>query len=281
MAHLKRSIVEVKAENNCLAHALITAIARVTNDPNYNSYRKGNKILPAVDRLLETTGIDLKDGGGIPELTRFQEHFKEYRIVVYGGFNCEDIVFDGQVESEKRPNLLFDDVTCHYHGITNVTGAMAKRYVCKGCGKGCDYRDDVKHKCDQECSDCMSISQCAFADDDRRILCESCNRTFRSQTCFDRHKTNNLRGKKKTVCERKRNCPECGLFLSRKQHECFKTYCKNCNANKEVGHLCCMKPLQNELPRSDDVLFVFYDFETTQDTKFVDMATLHVPNLVC
>jgi hypothetical protein len=37
MAHLKRSISEVKAETNCLAHALIIAIARVTNDPNYNS----------------------------------------------------------------------------------------------------------------------------------------------------------------------------------------------------------------------------------------------------
>ena len=32
MAHLKRSIVEVKAEENCLAHALIIAIARVDND---------------------------------------------------------------------------------------------------------------------------------------------------------------------------------------------------------------------------------------------------------
>jgi hypothetical protein len=28
MAHLKRSIVEVRAEENCLAHALIIAIAR-------------------------------------------------------------------------------------------------------------------------------------------------------------------------------------------------------------------------------------------------------------
>ena len=38
MAHLKRSIIEVKAETNCLAHALI--IARITYDPNYTSYRK-------------------------------------------------------------------------------------------------------------------------------------------------------------------------------------------------------------------------------------------------
>jgi hypothetical protein len=203
MAHFKRSIVEVKAENNCLAHALIIAIAKVTKDPNYKAHIQGRKIHPAVEQLLKTTGIDLKDGGGIPELVRFQEHLKEYRIVVYGGVNCEDIVFDGRVESEKRLNLLFDDVTCHYHVITNVTAAMSRRHVCKGCGRGYDKGGDMTHKCDQACSDCMSIPPCVFADDGR-IPCESCNRTFRSQTCFDRHKTNKLRGKK-TVCEQKRN----------------------------------------------------------------------------
>jgi len=49
MAHLKRSIIEVKAEQNCLAHALIIAIAKLNNDSNYISYRKGNKIRPKVD----------------------------------------------------------------------------------------------------------------------------------------------------------------------------------------------------------------------------------------
>ena len=90
MVRLKKSIVEVKAKNNCLAHALVITKARLDNDPNYESYRHGYKICPIVDRLLETTGIDLSTGGGIPELMRFQEHFKEYRIVVFGGLNCED-----------------------------------------------------------------------------------------------------------------------------------------------------------------------------------------------
>jgi hypothetical protein len=40
MAHLKRSIVKVRAEENCLAHALVIAVAKVTNDPDYQSYRK-------------------------------------------------------------------------------------------------------------------------------------------------------------------------------------------------------------------------------------------------
>jgi hypothetical protein len=50
MAHLKSSVVTVNAETNCLAQALIIAIARVDNDPNYNSYRKGRKIRTEVNR---------------------------------------------------------------------------------------------------------------------------------------------------------------------------------------------------------------------------------------
>jgi len=39
MAHLKKSIVEVKTGDNCLAHALEIAVAKVENDPNYKAYR--------------------------------------------------------------------------------------------------------------------------------------------------------------------------------------------------------------------------------------------------
>jgi len=91
MVNLKRSIVQVKAKNNCLAHAVVIAKAKVDGDPNYNSYRHGCKIRPIVDRLLETLGIYLSLVGGVLELMRFQEYFKVYTIVVFGGLNCEDI----------------------------------------------------------------------------------------------------------------------------------------------------------------------------------------------
>jgi hypothetical protein len=86
MAHLKRNIVQVKAETNCLAQARLVAKARVDNDPNYDAYRKGRKIRPAVQQVLETIGIRLDNGGGgIPELAKFQEHFNGHKIVVYTG----------------------------------------------------------------------------------------------------------------------------------------------------------------------------------------------------
>jgi len=40
-----------------------------------------------------------------------------------------------------------------------------------------------------------------------------------------------------------------------------------------------MRPLKYVLPAGDRVLYVFYDIETTQDTRYSETATLHIPNL--
>jgi len=73
----------------------------------------------------------------------------------------------------------------------------------------------------------------------------------------------------------------CNVGVARKNYECFKPFCPHCNKNMEINHLCYMQPLKNELPSADNVLFVFYDFETTQDTKISETARVHVPILVC
>jgi hypothetical protein len=43
----------VKAKENCLAHALVIAMAKVKNDLDYKAYRQGRKILPKVRELLQ------------------------------------------------------------------------------------------------------------------------------------------------------------------------------------------------------------------------------------
>jgi len=175
----------------------------------------------------------------------------------------------------KRINLVYDDVRRHFHVINSLTGAMAKKYICRGCNKGCEGR--VTHRCGQTCSDCKSVPPCTFSEE--RVPCESCNRNFRSRSYFEKHKTNKLEGKN-TVCEKGRNCPVCKACVTRKNQECFKPYCSKCNKNMEINHLCYMQPLKNELLSADDVLFLFYDFETTQDKKISETARVHVPILV-
>ena len=74
----------------------------------------------------------MENGGGIREIQQLQDHFTEYKIVVYGGLNCSDILFEGRVASEKRVNLLYDEVNRHFHVITNLTGAMSNQFICEG-----------------------------------------------------------------------------------------------------------------------------------------------------
>ena len=42
-----------------------------------------------------------------------------------------------------------------------------------------------------------------------------------------------------------------------------------------------MRPLQNILLAGNRVLHLSYDFVTTQNTRYSDVAKLQVPNLVC
>jgi len=70
--------------------------------------------------------------------------------------------------------------------------------------------------------------------------------------------------------------------VTRENHECNKRYCENCCQNTEAGHLCYMRSLKDALPSDGDkVLYVLYDFETTQITRYSDKGTIHTRNLVC
>jgi len=72
VAHLKRSVVGVKAEDTFLSHALIIPVAKLDIDPNYKSYRDGREIRLVVRKLFDTIGIDLPRVGGFPNSTNFK-----------------------------------------------------------------------------------------------------------------------------------------------------------------------------------------------------------------
>ena len=62
----------MKTEKNCLAHAVVIAVAKVTNDPDYNVYGIGiKKTYHKIHELLQVTVVHLSRGGGIPELAAF------------------------------------------------------------------------------------------------------------------------------------------------------------------------------------------------------------------
>ena len=101
LSSVKRSIV-VKAAFLCLAHSLIVAMARANGDPMYKSYRDGKCMSNPVEDLLNASGVDLSNGGGLDELGQFQEYLSDYKIVVYDGLNPDRLIFSGNSLSDKK-----------------------------------------------------------------------------------------------------------------------------------------------------------------------------------
>lgn len=84
---------------------------------------------------------------------------------MYSGLRCDSIMYDGQVTSQLRINLLYDGE--HYHAITNLTGVMARRYECLACNKDC--RRGECRACDALCDSCSASPVWVW--DHARCLC--------------------------------------------------------------------------------------------------------------
>ena len=123
-------------------------------------------------------------GAGIPELNRFQEHVRDYKIVVHQSLGC-DIMFEGQVDSSKHLKLLYYDVERHVN--RNLMGAMARRHVCNPCHKIC--RSDITR---------LSPDVRRLHDHPSLHVIRRSLPYFRSRACFANHKQ---RTAKKSVCE--------------------------------------------------------------------------------
>jgi hypothetical protein len=271
MSAIKRSIVVVKEAVNCLAYALIIAMARLNGDPKYQSYRNSRGMKKPVEELLKASGVNLSKGGGFHELQQFQEYLSDYKIV-YDGLNPDRVMFSGNAVSNKKLYLLYDAKDEHYNVITNLKAAMAKRYTCNAC----DTLYNITHKCDKVCSLCTCTQPCTK---DQKRYCATCNRWFLSDKCFQNHVTLKVKGK--LVCQWRQICRNCSYLVTLdNKHECFKKFCKYCYKNQPSGHFCYVAPLKPS-KLSDRFLYIFFYTECTQDLEKHDGAFVHVPNLIC
>jgi hypothetical protein len=59
----------------------------------YESYRKYKTIEESVEELLKASGVDLTNGGDIPELQQFQTYLSDNKNIVYNGLKPENLMY--------------------------------------------------------------------------------------------------------------------------------------------------------------------------------------------
>ena len=273
----KKSVITINNKDNlCLARALVVSIARIEKDPRYKQIRNSNL---AVQR---ERAFDLHEAANVPlgpcgldEVELFQQHLVNYQIIVVSSDHSNSIIYPSQplVNPDPEKSIYLFYHANHFDVITSLPGFLNKSYFCHRCHKPYDHTTD--HLCSEQCRSCGGFG-CVLQGDG--IVCNECDRVFKNQVCYDRHKEP-INGGGRIGCEVIRKCPQCGkamdvIKIRDGGHNCGKK-CSTCKVIIKPGdtdHQCYIQQQEHKEESSYNHL-LFFDFECTQEHG------IHHPNL--
>ena len=266
----KKSVITINNRDNlCLARSLVVSIARIEQDPRYKGISEGNGI-------QRERAFDLHQAANVPlgpcglnEVELFQRYLVNYQIIVVSGDQNNSIIYPGQPPANPNPekSIYLYYQANHFDVITSLPGFLNTNYFCHLCHKAYDHTTD--HLCKGMCWSCRGFG-CVLQGDG--MVCNECDRLFKNQACYDRHKQQLINGGGRTVCEKIRKCPKCGKAMDVRKigdggHTCVDKKCPTCRIKRnpqDLNHQCYMQ--QQELKEESSYnQLLFFDFECTQE----------------
>ena len=265
--HKKGSVITINNNNDnlCLARALVVAVARIEKDPKYKTLidsRKGTQQMKAME-LHQAANVPFGPCG-LPEVEMFQKYLTNYEINIVSGNHYNGIIYppNPSTNNDVTPIYLYLHDN-HYDVITSMPGFLSANYFCHKCKK--TYSNISDHLCDAMCRSCRAFD-CVI--EGKGVICDECERWFKSKACYDHHKE--PIGGARSVCQTIRKCEKCGMAtdvrkLNPKGHICGKK-CLTCGVilNDEDEHKCYIqKTEQPEESHYNHLLF--FDLECKQE----------------
>ena len=267
----KRSVIPIinNNDNLCLARALVVSIARIENNPRYVRITRPDSC------VQRERAFDLHEAANVPlgpcglrEVRLFQQYLVNYQIIVVSGDQNNTIIYPREPPANPNPekSIYLYYQANHFDVITSLPGFLSKSYFCYICYKAYDVTTD--HLCKGMCRSCRGFG-CVIQDNG--MTCDECNRLFKNQACYDRHKQQPINGGGRTVCEKIRKCPKCEQSMDvrkiGKPHQCVDKKCPTCKVERnpqDLNHKCYMQQLEPKEESSYNHL-LFFDFECTQE----------------
>ena len=248
----KTSIIRIcNNDELCCARALVTAKARIDNDPDWGNIRKGRQIQTHLAKSLhQEAGVD-QGPCGYEELHTFAEFLQGYQLLVVDGDRGFRVTSFSQ-PNEKKLIILHADH--HYDVVTSLPGFFGTSYFCHKCLNG--YNDQGEHQCSSRtpfCRSCLQVNCMEFVEAYQRkqtasVPCRDCGRKFFGPKCYQTHKELNQIRKpaespELTICATRRKCPDClKLEIGTEKiqrHRCGFIVCPSCQLYVDVNtHKC-------------------------------------------
>ena len=265
----KGSVITINNRDNlCLARALVVSIARIENDPRFAWIKRPES---AVQR---ERAFDLHEAANVPlgpcglrEVGLFQDYLVNYQIIVVSGDQGNSIIYAGQPPTNPEKFIYLYYQANHYDVITSLPGFLNRSHFCHRCYKPYDHTTD--QLCKGMCRSCRGFG-CVIQGNG--ITCQECDRLFKNQVCYDRHKEP-VDGGGRTVCEAIRKCPKCHQAMDVRRirgrgHQCVDNKkCPTCKIilnPQDLNHQCY---IQQQEPKEESSYsdLLFFDFECTQE----------------
>lgn len=109
-------------------------------------------------------------------------------------------------------------------------------------------------RCNNPCASCHHVHEDGV---ETPIHCEDCNRYFRNNHCFDRHKMTTQSGK--STCKTHYKCKICSQLINtnmhNKPHKFRESYCRTCRDFFDENHKCYMIPVSGHTDVPKDKSF--------------------------
>ena len=264
--HKKGSVIIIKNNDNlCLARALVVAIAKIEKDPKYKTLVDSRRIAQQMKamELHQTANVPFGPCG-LPEVKMFQKYLTNYEINIVSGNHNGSIIYPPKPSGNNNVTPIYLYLhNNHYDVITSMPGFLSTSYFCHKCSKS--YSNISDHLCDAMCRSCRSYG-CVI--DGNGMVCDECERWFKSKDCYDHHKENVVGTR--SVCQVIRKCEKCGKSmdarkLNPKKHICERK-CPTCRViiNDKDEHRCYIqKTEQSEESQYNQLLF--FDLECKQE----------------
>ena len=126
--HKKRSVIVIRNNDNlCLARALVVAIAKIENAPNYVQLRDADRAQEKKARELHAAANVPLGPCGIEEVKLFQKHLTSYEINIISGNHNNAIIYPSEHSDNVTPIYLYLHDN-HYDIVTSMPGFLNRAF---------------------------------------------------------------------------------------------------------------------------------------------------------
>ena len=130
----------------------------------------------------------------LEDVKKFSEHLG-VQINIVDGDQFNALIYNSEVCDEMI--YLYKNGN-HFDVIMSMPAFLCKDYYCHTCKKSYTLRDE--HRCPEKCLACFKYFSDGVKCSGDVIKCNSYNRSFFGQGCFDEHKRNRSTGKSDVEC---------------------------------------------------------------------------------